>query len=89
VPIDPEQLTRQIGRRVAELRIERGLTQEAFSVVLRSTVQWVSQVEAGRNLTIHTLAKIANALDVTVAELLIEPKPEARAVRRGRPRKQP
>jgi transcriptional regulator with XRE-family HTH domain len=89
VPIDPEQLTRQIGRRVAELRIGRGLTQEAFSVVLRSTVQWVSQVEAGRNLTIHTLAKIANALDVTVAELLVEAKPDSRAVRRGRPRKQP
>ena len=86
VAYEPQKVTKELGLRIAELRRERGVTQEQFSVQLRSTFQWVSQIEAGRNLTIYSLVKIANALDVTLAHLLIAPKATP-ARRRGRPRK--
>lgn len=89
MPVDPDRLTKDIGRRIAELRTERRLTQEEFGVLLGSTFQWVAQIEGGRNLTIHTMAKIANALKVGVADLFIEPRPDDGIVRRGRPRKNP
>lgn len=86
-PLDPERVTKDLGRRIAELRREKGLTQEQFSVKLGVTFQWISQVEAGRNLTVYSLVKIANGLKVLLADLLASPKPESRTVRRGRPKK--
>lgn len=85
---DPEQVTKEIGLRIAELRKDRGWTQEQFSVELRSTFQWVSQVEAGANLTVHSLVKVANALGVTLTDLLMRPS-GAVIRRRGRPKKRP
>lgn len=85
-PVDPERVCRNVGRRIAELRKDRGLTQEEFSVVLGTSFQWVSQLEAGRNITLHSMAGIANALRVPLLALL-EP-PSGHGVRRvGRPRK--
>lgn len=52
-----------------------------------SSVQWVSRIELGENLTLATLEKIADVLDVTVPSLFIEPAREAHSVKRGRPRK--
>ena len=87
-PLDPERVARDIGRRIAELRREKGLTQEQLSVTLGTTFQWVAQLEGGRgNLTINTMVSVANALGVPLAELLVAPKPSSRIVRRGRPRK--
>ncbi len=85
--LDPERVAKDIGRRIAELRRERGLTQEQLAVKLRTTFQWLAQVEAGRNATVFTLVKMANALKVPLAELLVAPKPGSRVVRRGRPPK--
>jgi transcriptional regulator with XRE-family HTH domain len=85
--LDPDRATRDIGRRIAELRRQRELTQEQLSVRLGVTFQWVSQIEAGRNLTIHSLIRIANALNVSLAELVAPPKAASRARRRGRPPK--
>jgi transcriptional regulator with XRE-family HTH domain len=87
--LNPESVARDIGRRIAELRRERGLTQEQLAVKLGTTFQWLAQVEHGRNATIYTLVKMANALRVPLATLLTPPRPGSRAVRRGRPPKQP
>ena len=84
---DLDKITKQVGLRIAELRQARGLTQEQFSVRLRNTVQWVSQIEAGANLTVYTLARIANALDVSLTELVV-PATQVAVRKRGRPRKQ-
>ena len=54
---------------------------------LGTTFQWLAQVERGRNVTIYTLVKMANALRVPLAELLVAPRPGSRIVRRGRPPK--
>jgi len=85
---DPEQLTRDIGRRIAELRRARGLTQQEFAEMAGVSVQWVSRVELGQeNVTVHTLSKIANVLGARVADLFQPPGPATQEVRRGRPRK--
>ncbi len=84
--LDPESVCRDVGRRIAELRQQRQLTQAEFSVLLGTSFQWVSQLEHGRNITLHSLVRIANALEVALAELLVVPHPANRAIRRGRPR---
>jgi transcriptional regulator with XRE-family HTH domain len=82
---DPDRLVTDVGRRIAELRRRSGRTQEELAEALRMTVQYFQRIEAGMNLTLHSLAKIANALDVPVRALLVSPARSARAPV-GRPR---
>jgi transcriptional regulator with XRE-family HTH domain len=81
-----DDVLRDFGRRVAELRASRGLTQERFSEDADITVQYLQRIEAGReNLTIRSLVRLAGLLRVSVTDLFA--KPAQRAVRPGRPRK--
>ena len=83
---DPKKLIRQVGRRIAELRHQAGKTQEEMAEELGVGWRYLSKAERGlENLTLETLAKIAGALGVRARELLDEPAPDARVVRRGRP----
>jgi transcriptional regulator with XRE-family HTH domain len=82
---NPEKLIANVGRRVAELRKSEGLTQAQLAERLGFSVQYLSRVELGTNLTLSTMAKLANAFQVTVTDLLQVPGPEMRA-KRGRPR---
>jgi transcriptional regulator with XRE-family HTH domain len=82
---DPAKLRRDVGRRIAEARAERECTQEELAERLGVTPRYVQSVEAGdENLTIESLAKIANALSARVRDLF-DP-PQTRAPRRSRPR---
>jgi transcriptional regulator with XRE-family HTH domain len=83
--IDGETLIRNVGRRIAELRQSKGLTQEAFAAKARVDARYVQKVERGIvNLTLVTLAQWAARLGVEPAELLRPPR--SAAVTRGRPR---
>lgn len=83
---DPATVMRHVGRRIAELRVERGLTQDQLAERAGVTVGYVRTVEGGRgNLTVFTLVKFATLLDVEPAELLVPPK--STESRRGRPPK--
>lgn len=62
------------------------MTQADLAEALDVSVQWVSRVELGQNLTLFTLAKIARVLDMPIMKLFKEPAPEVQVVRRGRPR---
>jgi transcriptional regulator with XRE-family HTH domain len=74
VPYDPRRVVKLLGKRIAELRRERGMSQGDFAAKIRSTPQWISQLERGtRSPTVDTLCKIANALNVTLGELLTAP----------------
>ena len=85
---DPEKLIRRVGRRIAELRREAGLTQEELAETLGVGWRYISRTERGaENLTLETMAKLADALGVRARMLLEEPSPQARQVRRGRPKK--
>jgi transcriptional regulator with XRE-family HTH domain len=83
---DVDQLLRRIGRRIAELRGERELTQEEFAGRLDFSVKYTQRVEAGRqNLSVGSLVKLANTLDVAVADLF--KKPRTLRANKGRPPK--
>lgn len=84
---DPRRVLGDVGRRVAELRVARGMTQEELAErVLECSTKYLQRLEAGReNLTIESLVALANRLRVKV-QALFDP-PASRLVRRGRPRK--
>lgn len=85
-PVAAKTLLANVGRRIAELRVDRGLTQEALAEELGVTARWVQSTEAGgENLTLTTLAKFATGLGVPVAELFRAPT-RAKA-RPGRPKR--
>lgn len=86
-PSDPDKVVENVGLRIAELRKARGYTQEKFARLLRSTYQYVSRLERGRNLTIHTLTRIANKLDVLPQDFFATPASPPEPRRRGRPPK--
>lgn len=75
-----------VGRRIAELRLAAGHTQESFARALGTSPQYAQRLEAGLNLTLHSLVKVANALSVPVSALL-EPTAHRRPTRAGRPPK--
>jgi transcriptional regulator with XRE-family HTH domain len=74
------------GRRVAELRRERGWTQQQLSERWGVSLHYAQLVERGReNLTLVSIALLASVLRVSPAELLKRPQSRARR-RPGRPR---
>lgn len=59
-----------IGKRLAELRLQKGLTQGQLSKLSSVTQPLISKIEAGirPNPTNKTLQKLCDALDVSMAE---------------------
>jgi transcriptional regulator with XRE-family HTH domain len=84
---DPSRVVRNVAKRIVELRIARGMTQEKLAEVLDCSVQYTSRIEVGENLSIHTLTKIANAFGVPVIRLFEPPAASVSVPKRGRPRK--
>jgi hypothetical protein len=80
---------KDIGRRIAEARAERGLTQEAFAEqVLSVSLKYLQHLEAGReNLTVASLVSLAGRIGWPLPALFAPPR--SREVRRGRPPKAP
>src|SRR5262249_11962971 len=80
---DPDRLITNIGRRVAELRVERGLSQEQSALHAGVSLTYWRRIERGTNLTVRSLAWLAGVLHVDVVGLLRPPR------RNARPRKVP
>jgi transcriptional regulator with XRE-family HTH domain len=71
---DPDSILRDIGRRIAEVRIAQHLTQEAFAERLDVTARYVQRVEGGgQNVSVRVLASFATALGIPIAELFRKP----------------
>lgn len=80
----PEAVLLAFGRRVAELRAARGMTQQALATELEVSLQYVQRIEAGReNLTIRSLHRVSDALKAKVPDLFVSP--QSTAARVGRP----
>ena len=63
-------VSKKIGIRIAELRKDKGLTQEKLAEITHLNRTFVGYIEKGdRNPTNETLNKIAKALDVSLSEL--------------------
>ncbi|MCC8014006.1 MAG: helix-turn-helix domain-containing protein [Eubacterium sp.] len=60
----------KLGRRIKELRLNTGLSQEKFALKIGMDRTYFASVEAGkRNIAIVNIKKIADGLDITLAEL--------------------
>jgi transcriptional regulator with XRE-family HTH domain len=84
--VTPERLLRSVGRRIAEIRATRGLTQEELAERLDVGVRYIQAVEAGRqNVTLKTMALFAAELR-SQAISFFEP-PNTKTPKPGRPKR--
>ena len=69
------------GQRVKKLREQRGLTQQQLADRAGLTNDTISNYERGRRTDppVSVVYAVANALDVTVDDLLAPPEPEVAA----------
>ena len=59
-----------LGKRIADLRKAKGLSQEALAAKSRYSTEFISLVERGLNApSVAGLARIAKALNVEIKEL--------------------
>lgn len=59
----------KIGSRIQELRKSQGLSQEKFALKAEMDRTYLAGIEQGkRNLTIKSLEKILNSLDISFSE---------------------
>jgi transcriptional regulator with XRE-family HTH domain len=66
------RLAREVGHNIAEARQRAGLSQMQFTERVEMTQQEISRMECGRHTPrLETLVKVARALDVPLAALLI------------------
>jgi len=86
VAVSADRLIHNVGRRLAELREARGLTQQALADQLGKTMRYIQAVEAGgENLTLRSIATFANALRASLSDVF--ELPASVRARPGRPRK--
>jgi transcriptional regulator with XRE-family HTH domain len=70
-----KELQRSVGRRIAEVRAARKLTQEKLAERLDVSARYLQEVERGaENLTIQTIAKIGRSLGVDASALFSAPR---------------
>lgn len=64
------KLTQDLGKRIQELRMQKGLSQEKFALSINMDRTYFASVESGRrNISIENIKKIADGLDITLSEL--------------------
>ena len=67
---DLEIFKKQLGKRVAKLREDKGLTQSQLSALINKDFQSISRIENGRvNASGYILKEIADALGVDINKL--------------------
>ena len=58
-----------VGNRLREIRLSEGFTQEQIAHIADITPAYLGRVERGEmNVTVFTLEKICNALNITLAD---------------------
>lgn len=63
-------IIKEFGKRVKELRIETGLSQEKFALKIDMDRTYYSAVENGKhNISLRNIEKIANGLGVSISTL--------------------
>lgn len=67
---DEDKLLQKFGKRIAEVRKSKGLTQSQLAERVNMSVVTIAYIETGKRwVRLATLDKIAQALGVSVAEL--------------------
>ena len=69
--MNKQQLLKAIGSKIKEIRIEKEVSQQQLASDCNFEKSNMSRIEAGRsNITIHTLNKIAQALDAELKDFV-------------------
>lgn len=69
--VKDEKLLKAIGKRIKEIRRKRNLTQVELGVKCNNYAEQIGRIERGQlNVTISTLNILAQALQVTLSELV-------------------
>ncbi len=69
--ISDTDLRKLLGSNIRAIRLERGMSQEELANICDLHRTYIGSVErAERNITLSTLVKFANALNVTIIDLL-------------------
>jgi len=67
---DEDKLLQKFGKRIAEVRKSKGMTQSQLAERVSMSVVTIAYIETGKRwVRLATLDKIARALGVSVAEL--------------------
>lgn len=62
-----------LGEAIRRIRLNKGMSQEKLALLSEVDRSYVGRVERGdNNVALITLAKLATALEMTVAELMLE-----------------
>ena len=65
-----ESIQKEFGKKVRELRTERGYSQEGFAFACNLHRTYIGCIERGeKNITITNIEKIAKALKVEISQL--------------------
>lgn len=63
-------IQKEFGTRIQSLRKERNLSQEKFALLIDMDRTYYASVEAGkRNISICNIKKIADGLEISIADL--------------------
>ena len=72
--LDPDKAVRDLGRRVAELRVSRGWTQEQFAERCELSTRYIQAIERGsQNLSVRSITRLAHVFRVPLAEFCLPP----------------
>ena len=65
------QISKKLGQNIKRIREEKGMSQGDISRVLNMDRGYISRIESGqKNPTVANLGRIANALGVSIDQLL-------------------
>ena len=63
-------ITVELGKKIKQLRMKKGLSQEKFVLEIGMDRTYFASVEAGkRNISICNIKKIADGLEISLSEL--------------------
>ena len=63
-------ITVELGKKIKQLRMKKGLSQEKFALEIGKDRTYFASVEAGkRNISICNIKKIADGLEISLSEL--------------------
>lgn len=65
------EIKQRIGKNIRKFRLDKWYSQEQFAVISKFHRTYISLVERWlRNISVENLEKIANALDISITDLL-------------------
>lgn len=80
-------LPKVIGERIRNFRKERGLSQEELAEIANLHTTYIGQLERGeKNATLESIAKVANALEISLEDLFRSIPPNSGAQQYTLPR---